>query len=56
MVAKTNAERQAAFKLRRVMEGLVQVTHLWVHPEDVAPIRECARRLAKRRLRNRGEK
>jgi hypothetical protein len=51
MPAKTNAQRQAALKARRQAAGLVPVTNLWVHPEDVQPIREHAGKLAKRRKR-----
>ncbi len=51
MTAKTPAQRQAALKARRQAAGLVPVTNLWVHPDDVTPIRECAEKLAKRRAR-----
>ena len=47
--AKTNAERQAGLKSRRVAAGLVQVTNLWAHADDVLPIREHAAKLARRR-------
>lgn len=49
MTAKTNAQRQADLKARRVAAGLVPVTQLWVHPDDVQPIREYAAKLARRR-------
>lgn len=49
--AKTNAERQADLKARRVAAGLVPVTNLWAHPEDVEAIREHAAKLARRRER-----
>ena len=52
--AKTNAERQADLKARRVAAGLVQVSNLWAHPDDVAPIKAHAAKLVKRRQR--GEK
>lgn len=52
MTAKTAAERQAALKARRQAAGLVPVTNLWAHPDDVQPIREHAAKLAKRRERS----
>ena len=51
MTAKTSAQRQAELKERRVAAGLTQVSNLWVHPDDVAEIREHAAKLAKRRER-----
>lgn len=51
MNAKTNAQRQAELKARRVAAGLVPVTQLWAHPDDVQPIRAYAARLARRRER-----
>lgn len=50
--AKTNAERQADLKARRVAAGLVPVTNLWAHPEDVQAIRGHAAKLARKRERN----
>jgi hypothetical protein len=49
--AKTNAERQADLKARRVAAGLVPVTNLWAHPDDVQAIRDHAAKLARRRER-----
>jgi hypothetical protein len=49
--AKTNAERQADLKARRVAAGLVPVTNLWAHPDDVQPIRDHAAKLARKRAR-----
>ena len=49
MTAKTPAERQAALKARRQAAGLVPVTNLWAHPDDVQPIREHAAKLARKR-------
>ena len=48
-VARTNAQRQAGLKARRIAAGLVQVTNLWAHADDVPPIREHAAKLARRR-------
>jgi hypothetical protein len=49
--AKTNAERQADLKARRVAAGLVPVTNLWAHPDDVQPIRDHAAKLGRKRAR-----
>ena len=49
--AKTNAQRQAELKARRVAAGLVPVTQLWCHPDDVQPIRDHAAKLAKKRAK-----
>ena len=49
--AKTNAERQAELKARRVGAGLVQVTNLWTHADDVLPIRDHAAKLARKRAK-----
>ena len=51
MAAKTPAQRQAELKARRIAAGLVPVTNFWVHPDDVAAIREHSEKLAKRRER-----
>lgn len=51
MIAKTNAERQADLKARRIAAGLVPVTNLWAHPDDVKAIREHAAKLARKRER-----
>ena len=47
--AKTNAERQADLKARRVAAGLVSLKNVWVHPYDVPAMREHAAKLARRR-------
>lgn len=49
--AKSGAQRQAELKARRKAAGLVQVTNLWAHPDDVQPIREHAAKLARKRDR-----
>ena len=41
--AKTSAERQAALTARRKAAGLVSLKNVWVHPDDVAAMREHAR-------------
>ena len=47
--ALTNAERQAALKARRQAAGLAPITNLWVHPDDVQPVRAFAAKLAAKR-------
>ena len=49
--AKTNAQRQADLKARRVAAGLVPVTNLWAHPDDVQAIRNAAAKVAQKRAR-----
>jgi hypothetical protein len=49
--AKTNAQRQADLKARRLAAGLVSLRNVWVHPDDVAAMREHAGKLARRRTR-----
>ena len=51
MIAKTNAQRQAELKAKRQAAGLVPVTNLWAHPDDVKPIREHAAKLARKRAK-----
>ena len=50
-VAKTNAQRQAGLKARRTAAGLVSLKNVWVHPDDVADMREHAANLARRRAK-----
>lgn len=52
MTAQTPAQRQAALKARRVAAGLVSLKNVWVHPDDVAEMRKCAAKLARRRERS----
>jgi hypothetical protein len=52
VTAKTPAQRQADLKARRIAAGLAPVTNLWVHPDDVAAIRDHAEKLSKRRNRS----
>ena len=51
LTAKSSAQRQADLKARRQAAGLVPVTNLWVHPDDVQAIREAAAKLARKRKR-----
>lgn len=48
--AKTDAQRQADLKARRLRDGLVQWKR-WVHPDDVPALAEYADKLARRRER-----
>ena len=50
MTAKTPAQRQADLIARRKAAGLFWLK-LWVHPQDVAEMREMAAKLAKRRAK-----
>ncbi len=52
MIAKTNAQRQAELKERRKAAGMVPVTNLWAHPDDVQAIRDAAAKLARKRERD----
>jgi hypothetical protein len=52
MIAKTNAQRQAELKERRQAAGLVPVTNLWAHPDDVQPIMEHAAKLVRKRAKS----
>lgn len=49
--AKTNAQRQANLKARRVAAGLVALRNVWVHPDDVNAMREHAAKLQRKRAR-----
>ncbi len=51
MTAKTPAQRQAELKARRQAAGLVPITNLWAHPDDVQVIRDEAARLMKWRAK-----
>ena len=48
--AKTDAQRQADLKARRLAAGLVQFK-AWVHPDDVPALQEAADKAARRRTR-----
>lgn len=47
MSAKTNAQRQANLKARRLAAGLVSLKNVWVHPGDVRAMRDFAGLLTK---------
>jgi len=55
-MAKTGAERQAELKARRIAAGLVPITNLWAHPDDVSKVRVAAAKLARRRLPKRAKR
>ena len=48
--AKSDAQRQADLKARRLRDGLVQWKR-WVHPDDVPALTEYAEKLARKRAR-----
>ena len=47
--AKTNAERQRAFRARKAAQTAAEVRGVFAHPDDHQAIREAAKRLAKKR-------
>ena len=50
--AKTNAERQAAFRERKATEQqATEVRGIFVHPNDHAEVKEAAVKIARRRTR-----
>jgi hypothetical protein len=50
--AKTNAERQRAFRERRATEQqLTEVRGIFAHPDDHAEVKEAAAKIARRRQR-----
>ena len=50
MTAKTTAARVAALRERRAAKGLTRL-ELYAHPDDHAPIKAHAARLARKRAR-----
>jgi len=46
--AKTNAERQAAFRARKATEA-TEVRGIFAHPDDHAEVKEAAAKIARRR-------
>ena len=51
--AKTNAERQAAFRARKAAQTAAEVRGVFAHPDDHPTIREAAKRLADRLAKKR---
>lgn len=50
--AKTNAERQAAFRQRKAAEQqLTEVRGIFAHPDDHAEVKEAAAKISRRRAR-----
>jgi hypothetical protein len=50
--AKTNAERQAAFRQRKAAEQqATEVRGIYAHPDDHAEIKEAAAKIGRRRAR-----
>lgn len=50
--AKTNAERQAAFRARKATEQrATEVRCIFAHPDDHAEVKEAAAKIARRRAR-----
>ena len=51
--AKTNAERQRAFRASKAAQTAAEVRGLFAHPDDHQAIREAAKRLADRLAKKR---
>ena len=52
MIAKTNAERQAAFRARKATEQqATEVRGIFAHPDDHKQIKDEAAKIARRRTR-----
>ena len=51
--AKTNAERQRAFRARKAAQTAAEVRGVFAHPDDHQTIREAAKRLADRLAKKR---
>jgi len=50
--AKTNAERQAAFRQRKAAEQqATEVRGIYAHPDDHAEIKEAAAKICRRKAR-----
>lgn len=49
--AKTNAERQAAFRARQAEQQATEVRGIFAHPDDHAEVKESAAKIARRRQR-----
>lgn len=47
--AKTNAERQAAFRLRKANEQAAEVRGIFAHPDDHAEMKKAAAQIGRRR-------
>lgn len=50
-VAKTNAQRQAAFRARKAQEAIIEVRGIFAHQDDHAEVKEAAAKIARRRQR-----
>lgn len=49
--AKTNAERQAAFRARQAEQQATEVRGIFAHPDDHAEVKDAAAKIARRRAR-----
>jgi hypothetical protein len=49
--AKTNAERQAAFRARQAEQQATEVRGIFAHPDDHQQIKDEAAKIARRRTR-----
>lgn len=49
--AKTNAQRQAAFRARQAEQQTTEVRGIFAHPDDHAEVKEAAAKINRRRAR-----
>ena len=49
--AKTNAERQRAFRARKSAQTAAEVRGVFAHPDDHAEVKEAAAKIVRRRKR-----
>jgi len=49
--AKTNAERQAAFRARKAAQTAAEVRCLFAHPDDHQAVKDYAAKLARKRAK-----
>lgn len=52
MTAKTTAERQREFRARQAGQQATEVRGIFAHPDDHAPIKEHAAKLARKRAKS----
>jgi len=53
-VAKTNAERQREYRLRKAEQQSLEVRGIYAHPDDHAAIKEAAAKIASKRAKRKG--
>lgn len=53
--AQTNAQRQAAFRLRKADNASIEVRGIFANPDDHAVLKEYAKKLARKRTRDKSK-